>query len=256
MTFTAQIQNLVTTYTLSGPGSGTVASAATFTLTLGTGLLTNPVQITPSASNGDGTFSPTSITLTNTSRSATFTYTPTLYDVRNIVTTNNGNLSNPAPFAFIANSSATSYSLTSPNQTTGPIGTATGAFAVALPPQQTVGSPVTVTPNDGGAGGTFTPSSVVLSNANPTATFTYTAAKGGTITIATTNNGGRTILPRRPSRPRNLVTTYTLSGPVPARSPAQPHSRSRSGPAGSPILSSSRLRPRMGMGHSVPARSH
>ena len=102
VTFTAQIQNLVTTYTLSGPASGTVASAATFTLTLGAGLLNNPVQITPSASNGDGTFSPTSITLTNTSRSATFTYTPTLYDVRNIVTTNNGNLSNPAPFAFIS----------------------------------------------------------------------------------------------------------------------------------------------------------
>ena len=65
-------------------------------------MLNNPVQITPSASNGDGTFSPSSVTLTNTSRSATFTYTPTLYDVRNIVTTNNGNLSNPAPFAFIS----------------------------------------------------------------------------------------------------------------------------------------------------------
>jgi len=99
-TFTAQ--NLVTTYTLSGPSSGEVATAATFTLTLGTGWLTNPVQLTPSASNGDGTFSPSSITLTNTSRSATFTYTPTLYDVRNIVMTNNGNLSNPAPFAFIS----------------------------------------------------------------------------------------------------------------------------------------------------------
>jgi hypothetical protein len=98
--FTAQ--NLVTTYTLSGPGSGTVASAVTFTLTLGPGWLTNPVQLTPSASNEDGTFSPSVITLTNTSRSATFTYTPTLYDVRNIVTTNNGNLSNPAPFAFIS----------------------------------------------------------------------------------------------------------------------------------------------------------
>ena len=59
-------------------------------------------MLTPSASNGDGTFSPSSVTLSNTNRSATFTYTPTLYDVRNIVTTNNGNLSDPTPFAFVS----------------------------------------------------------------------------------------------------------------------------------------------------------
>ncbi len=98
--FTAQ--SLVTTYTLLGPSSGQVATAATFTLTLGAGWLTNPVLLTPSASNGDGAFSPSSITLTNTSRSATFTYTPTLYDARNIATTNNGNLSDPAPLAFLS----------------------------------------------------------------------------------------------------------------------------------------------------------
>ena len=99
-TFTSQ--SPVSTYTLSGPASGTVATATTFTLTLGPGWLTNPVVITPAASNGDGTFSPTSITLNNSNRSATFTYTPTLYDQRNIVVTNNGNLTNSAPFAFLS----------------------------------------------------------------------------------------------------------------------------------------------------------
>ena len=89
-----------------------------------------------------------------------------------------------------ASSTATTYSLTAPKPATGSIGTASGAFTVALPTGQTVASPVTVTPNDGGAGGSFAPSSVVLSNANSTATFSYTAAKAGTITIATTNNGG------------------------------------------------------------------
>jgi len=100
VTFTAQ--SLVTTYSLSGPSSGTVATASSFTATLGAGWLNNPVVITPSASNADGTFSPTSFTLTNSNRSATFTYTPTLYDARNIVTTNNGNLTDPSPFAFVS----------------------------------------------------------------------------------------------------------------------------------------------------------
>jgi PKD repeat protein len=95
-------QSLVTTYTVSGPASGTVASSSSFTVTLGAGWLNNPVAITPSASNGDGTFSPSSITLTNSNRSATFTYTPQLYDVRNIATTNNENLTDPAPTAFVS----------------------------------------------------------------------------------------------------------------------------------------------------------
>jgi len=99
---TLTVQSLVKTYTLSGPGSGEVATAATFTLTLGTGWLNNPVQLTLSASNGDGAFIPSSIILTNTSRSATFTYTPTLYDARNIVTTNNGGLTDPAPLSFVS----------------------------------------------------------------------------------------------------------------------------------------------------------
>ena len=71
-------------------------------MTLGTGWLTNPVQLTPSASNGDGTFSPSSISLTNTNRTATFTYTPTLSGARNIVMANNGKLTNPAPTPYVS----------------------------------------------------------------------------------------------------------------------------------------------------------
>ena len=56
----------------------------------------------------------------------------------------------------------------------------------------TPASAVTVTPSDGGAGGAFSPSTVSLSGANPSATFTYTPASVGTATISTTNTGGLT----------------------------------------------------------------
>ncbi|MBS0371759.1 MAG: hypothetical protein JSS57_21465 [Proteobacteria bacterium] len=74
---------------------------------------------------------------------------------------------------------------------------------------------VTVTPSDGGAGGTFTPPSVAISSGTPTATFTYTPPAGSaTRTISVTNNGGLTNPPsvsyvvNAPS-----ATMVTLSGP-------------------------------------------
>ena len=60
------------------------------------------MTFTPSASNSDGTFNPTTVILTNTTRSATFTYTPSLWGTRNIATTNSGGLTNPAAFAFVS----------------------------------------------------------------------------------------------------------------------------------------------------------
>jgi len=88
---------------------------------------------------------------------------------------------------------------------------AAGAAAITLtgPSGGTVGSPstnftvgangtitgtITVTPNDGGDGGTFSPTSVAISAASPTAIFTYTAANAGspTATVNVTNDGGLT----------------------------------------------------------------
>lgn len=45
-----------------------------------------------------------------------------------------------------------------------------------------------VTPSDGGAGGTFTPSTVTIGIGSTTGTFTYTAASTGAKTITATNN--------------------------------------------------------------------
>lgn len=55
----------------------------------------------------------------------------------------------------------------------------------------TITGTVTVTPNDAAAGGTFTPASVQISAASPTATFTYTPPAGAaTRTVSVTNSGG------------------------------------------------------------------
>ena len=48
---------------------------------------------------------------------------------------------------------------------------------------------MTVTPNDGGAGGTFTPASVVLDTSTPSAEFAYSPASAGNKIISVTNDG-------------------------------------------------------------------
>ncbi len=99
---TLTIASPVTTYTLTGPTSGDVAAASgNFTVTLGSGAISGSLTFTPAASNGDGSFSPSSVTLTNSNRSATFTYSPTLYGSRTISTTNSGGLPNPSPVPFL-----------------------------------------------------------------------------------------------------------------------------------------------------------
>lgn len=74
---------------------------------------------------------------------------------------------------------ATDVTLSGPSS--GFVNVASTDFIVALSPEGgSVAGTVTVTPSDGGAGGTFTPSSVGLTTASPSATFTYTPNSTGT----------------------------------------------------------------------------
>jgi hypothetical protein len=85
---------------------------------------------------------------------------------------------------------ATTYVYSGP--TSGATAVASAPFTVHLLSGQTVPAPVTVTPHDGGGGGTFTPSTVSLTTAAPSATFTYTPGSTGAKTISVTNGGGLT----------------------------------------------------------------
>lgn len=90
--------------------------------------------------------------------------------------------------AATATAAATAITMTGP--TAGVVSTASSNFTVALTPVGgSVSGSVTVTPNDGGAGGTFSPASVGLTTSSPSATFTYTPnATAGTKTVGVANN--------------------------------------------------------------------
>ena len=94
---------LLSTYYLTGPGSGEVARASSnFTVALDGATISGTVRVTPAASNSDGAFSPAYVDLTNTIRSGTFTYTPSKWSARTISTTNNGGLTNPSGVSYLS----------------------------------------------------------------------------------------------------------------------------------------------------------
>lgn len=98
-------------------------------------------------------------------------------------------------------SAATAVTMSGPSS--GTVGAASTNFTVGA--NGTITGAVVVTPSDGGAGGTFSPTTVSISSGTPTATFAYTPASSGAKTISVTNNGGLT-------NPSNI--TYTASGAV------------------------------------------
>ena len=81
------------------------------------------------------------------------------------------------------------YYASGPNR--GASGLASAPFTVTY--RGYITAPITVTPNDNGAGGTFTPASVTLANGfNGVATFRYTPPGLATYTVSFTNNAGLT----------------------------------------------------------------
>jgi hypothetical protein len=176
-------------YTIDGPVSGNEGVASTpFTAKLVSGVeVDGTVIVTPHASAA-GTFTPSSVSLTNASPSATFTFTPPTSGVYAIGATNNKGLVDAQELSYQAYTNL--YTLSGPSS--GTQGVESTNFTVALPVGGIVSGAVTVTPSDGGDGGTFTPSTVDLTTVAPSQTFTYTPASEGTKTISVTNSGGLT----------------------------------------------------------------
>lgn len=83
-------------YTLSGSAFGEVRRTAVFSVTLDQAVHpTGTVRFTPSASSGDGAFTPPSIDLSDSVRSRSFSYTPTCWGKRTISIANDGGLRDP-----------------------------------------------------------------------------------------------------------------------------------------------------------------
>ena len=99
---------------------------------------------------------------------------------------------------------ATALTLAGPSG--GVTGVASTNFTVAA--NGTLATSVIVTPGDGGAGGTFTPTTRTLTSGSTSATFTYTPGSTGAKTISVANDGGLT-------NPGSLTYTVTASATAP-----------------------------------------
>lgn len=89
----------------AGPTTGEVGVASAAFVVSADGALAGSVTITPSASGGTGTFSPTSQSIT-TGQTAQFTFTPNATGAYTISFSNTGGLTNPVPLPYEAVSSA------------------------------------------------------------------------------------------------------------------------------------------------------
>lgn len=94
---------VATSYTLTGPSSGSVGSPSTnFTITI-SGTTIGSTIFTPSDGGGGGTFTPTTVTINaGTNGSGTFTYTPASSGAKTISTSDNGGLTDPSPLTYTA----------------------------------------------------------------------------------------------------------------------------------------------------------
>jgi hypothetical protein len=211
-------QDIVAPTVSSGSVAVANATPATVTLTASEALDTN---YTPAASAFTVTghtvlsvsISGSTINLTVSpafvnGETSTVMYTqPATNGVRDLV----GNLmaTFPSALSITDNVSATATGLSMTGPTSGTVGTASSNFTVALAP---VGSSFagtdTVTPSDGGAGGTFNPTSFPLTQASPSATFTYTAASSGAKTISISDSSGLT-------KPSNITFTASATATAP-----------------------------------------
>lgn len=97
--------------TLSGPSFG-VVSVASSNFTIGAnGVITGSIVVTPSDGGGGGTFTPSTVTISSGTPTATFTYTPASTGAKTISATNDGGLSNPADLPYTSTSQAQSLAV-------------------------------------------------------------------------------------------------------------------------------------------------
>jgi hypothetical protein len=99
-----------TATTLAGPTASTVGvPSANFTVGTDNPIQSGTVVITPSDGGSGGSFSPTSITLSNSVATGTFTYTAASAGTYSISTANNASLSNPSSLSVTASADQTFY---------------------------------------------------------------------------------------------------------------------------------------------------
>ena len=182
-----------TTYTQAiVPTSGTIPATAVLTYTLNAAATSN-VTITPSPTNGS--FSPSTVTITTGNTTGTTTFTDSTIGVSTISSTNSAGLTDPANITFNATGATTYTQSISP--TSGPT-PATGTLTYTL--GGILGVSITITPS--ATHGTFTPSTVVIAAGQTTGSTVLSDSTVGASTISSTNNQSLT-------NPSNITFTVT-----------------------------------------------
>jgi hypothetical protein len=205
-----------TAVTLSGPTSGPINTASTFTVTPN-GPVSAATIITPATSNG-GTFSPTTATIASgSSSSVTFNYTPTTAGTTSISITNNKSLTNSGtPISFIATSGSVATALILTGPTSGTVGLPSSNWTVT--PNGSLGVTTIVTPDSNGGGGILTPSTLTFpAGSSAPQTFTFTPGVIAVNNISIDNNqnlSNNGIYLQYSSQAATTATSVALSGPT------------------------------------------
>lgn len=100
-----------TAITMTGPSGGPNGSASSVFIIAANGVISGTVVVTPSSGGGGGTFTPSTVSISSGSPTATFTYTPASVGVKTISASNNGSLSNPTPISYTSSSTSGAYTL-------------------------------------------------------------------------------------------------------------------------------------------------
>ena len=171
--------------TFTGPTSGTVGSPSTnFTITPSAAITDT---FTPSISTISGTFTPTTLSWSNSASAKTFTFTPSGAGTGNVGGSfGNGYTVTGLPIGFTASTTApTTATLTGP--TSGTTGSPSTNFTATLDHPAGVGG-VVVTPHSSVGGDTLTPTTVTIAQGASSGTFTLTASTGGARNISITTS--------------------------------------------------------------------
>lgn len=203
--------------TLSGPTTGTIYVPITYTVS-------QPASyngtIIPSDNGSGGIITPERLIWNNTSQTQTFLYVPNKTGSISIsITSSVGSVSGSPISLTVSTNAAKSALFAGPtvagnSNIAGQVGVASGNFTVT-PNGLYTG---TVTPWDGGQGGTFTPSTLSFSNSATPQTFTYTPTNTGIITISIRTPGitspGIFLIDSLPA----AATSAVLTGPTTVKS--------------------------------------
>lgn len=194
-----------TTYTLTGPSSGTVNTPSTIFTVTPDNLYTGTITITPTG------LTPIVKTFTNSSASQTFTITPTTTGTITLVGSNDNKLINPNAFTYTSNPI-----ITVPSSPTGITASASNAQAIVsfTAPSSNGGSIITsytVTSSPGNISASGNSSPITVTGLTNNTSYTFTVRAINAIGPSNPSSASNTVTPTPPADTvKPVVTAFVI----------------------------------------------